>query len=255
MSISAVARSLSGLINKTRCRSAVCFTLNRHLNSNKRLPAGIQGCSLAGSVNSRRSSWKREILLQQSVFANIPKRTFWGLDVAFNKVDEERVRLAGPDRACAEWVLRNGGTIKWTTSTKYLKNYNLLPSIDFESYKIEEIDLTATNVIGLGFEHLKDLQHVRTIKLHGCRTIQDDALGHLHFVKDSLESLDISRCPMITQKGLAQLQELKKLKQVIIYDLIEIKDLKSVVSHLQQAMPWCSFDTSDPQQDQDQPDG
>ena len=70
------------------------------------------------------------------------------------RVDEERVRLAGPDRAAAEWVLRNGGAIKWTTSSNHLNDYNMLPTTQFENYKLEEIDLTGTDVIGIGFEHL-----------------------------------------------------------------------------------------------------
>lgn len=64
------------------------------------------------------------------------------------------MKLAGPDRAAAEWVLRNGGAIKWTTSASKLADYNLLPTTQFEHYKLEEIDLTATDVIGLGFAHL-----------------------------------------------------------------------------------------------------
>lgn len=72
----------------------------------------------------------------------------------YYRVDEERVKLAGPDRAAAEWILRNEGAIRWKNAEKPLKNYNFLPSTDFENYKIEDIDLTATSVIGLGFEHL-----------------------------------------------------------------------------------------------------
>ncbi|CAG5130586.1 unnamed protein product, partial [Candidula unifasciata] len=174
-------------------------------------------------------------------------RQFWGVDVAFNKVDEERVKLAGPDRAAAEWVLRNGGAIKWTTSTKKLADYNMLPSTDFEHYKLEEIDLTATDVIGLGFAHLKDLKHLKKVVMHGVRSAGDDALAYLHHVQDTLEHLEISRCPMITEKGLLKhLSEMKKLRHLVIYDLIEIRNLQAVVDSLQKAMPWCTIDTTNP---------
>jgi H+-transporting ATP synthase F0 complex subunit s len=192
-------------------------------------------------AKSDRSAATFEWLIPQ----RFERRWFWGIDVAFNKVDEERVRLAGPDRAAAEWVLKNGGSIKWTTSSNQLADYNLLPSTGFESYKLEEIDLTATDVIGLGFEHLKDLQDLRKVTLHGVRTIGDDALEHLKYVEDTLEYLDISRCPMITEKGLSVLTEFKKLKHLIIYNLIEIKNLEAVVNSLKKAMPWCTIDTTD----------
>ncbi|KAI8421726.1 hypothetical protein MSG28_009701 [Choristoneura fumiferana] len=47
----------------------------------------------------------------------------------FNKPDPERIRLVGPDRACAEWVLRNGGKVVWV-SGETLADYNMLPSDD-----------------------------------------------------------------------------------------------------------------------------
>ncbi|XP_059162279.1 ATP synthase subunit s, mitochondrial-like isoform X2 [Physella acuta] len=130
------------------------------------------------------------LLLLSPIYAQSQKREFWGIDVAFNKVDEERVKLAGPDRAAAEWILRNGGSIKWTMSSNHLNDYNLLPTTSFEDYKIEEIDLTATDVINMGFEHLNNLQHVKKIRLHGCRCISDEALGLLVHVKDTLVHLE-----------------------------------------------------------------
>ncbi|BFZ06931.1 hypothetical protein BsWGS_09970 [Bradybaena similaris] len=175
------------------------------------------------------------------------KRCFWGVDVAFNQVDEERVKLAGPDRAAAEWVLRNGGSIKWTTSAHKLTDYNLLPTTQFEHYKLEEINLTATDVIGLGFAHLKGLKHLKKIIMHGCRTTGDDALAYLHHVQDTLEHMEISRCPMITEQGLKCLPEMKHLQYLLIYDLIEIGNLQAVVDALRRAMPWCTIDTEEPQ--------
>ena len=62
--------------------------------------------------------------------------------------------MAGADRACAEWVLRNGGSIKWKDSATYLTDYNLLPRTDFHNYHVEGIDLTGTDVIDMGFRHL-----------------------------------------------------------------------------------------------------
>ncbi|KAK3727589.1 hypothetical protein RRG08_009810 [Elysia crispata] len=165
------------------------------------------------------------------------KRCFWGVDVAFNRVDEERVRLAGPDRAAAEWVLRNGGAIKWTTTSNRLDDYNMLPTTQFENYKLEEIDLSGTDVIGLGFEHLKDLHHLKKIKLHGVKTMGDDGLSHLPYVANTLTTLEISQCPMVTEKGLEHLVLLKKLKTLVLYDLIEVRDMDAAVAKLGQKMP------------------
>ena len=51
----------------------------------------------------------------------------------------------------------------------------------------------------------EDLHHVKKIKLHGVKTTGDDGLSYLSYVTDSLTDLEISSCPMITEKGLAHL--------------------------------------------------
>ncbi|CAL1541622.1 unnamed protein product [Lymnaea stagnalis] len=183
-------------------------------------------------------------LLQLQALSVYQERTFWGIDVAFNKVDEERVKLAGADRAAAEWVLRNGGSIKWSTSSTQLSDFNLLPSTEFENYKLEEIDLTATDVISLGFEHLKNLEDVKKIKIHSCRSVSDDSLECLAYVGSTLKFLEISNCPNITDKGLDHLIQLKKLEHLVLYDLPAVPSLTQTVSRLQKSMPWCKIDTA-----------
>ena len=92
------------------------------------------------------------------------------------RVDEERVRLAGPDRAAAEWVLRNGGAIKWTTTSNRLDDYNMLPTTQFENYKLEEIDLSGTDVIGLGFEHLSNFPNLLSFLISAHISVLPDFL-------------------------------------------------------------------------------
>ncbi|GFO27437.1 ATP synthase subunit s, mitochondrial [Plakobranchus ocellatus] len=215
--------------------------LSQYFQNTRRHLCAVAGCNIYSHASQLQflSSNALELLQNQ-------KRFFWGVDVAFNRVDEERVRLAGPDRAAAEWVLRNGGTIKWTTSSNHLNDYNMLPSTQFENYKLEEIDLTATDVIGIGFEHLRDLHYLKKIKLHGCRTVGDDGLSHLSFVADTLTDFEISRCPMITEKGLNHILSLKQLKVLVLYDLMEIRNLDTVVANLRKQMPGVAIKTKDP---------
>lgn len=185
-----------------------------------------------------------ELKSQSFSLQECQKRSIWSLDSAFNKVDKKKVRLAGADRVCAEWVLKNGGSIKWKGSDIYLANYNALPTSDFASFNVEEIDLTGTDVTDQGFLHLKNLQHVKLININGVKTIQDKSLHHLRYVADTLEHLQVSHCPQITQTGLEQLQNLTNLKKVILYDLPVVKDLDGAISHLKETMPWCQFETS-----------
>lgn len=81
-------------------------------------------------------------------------RTFWKyVNMMFNKPDPERILQLGPDRTCAEWVLRNGGSVTWSSGKK-LADYNNLPTEDTPVPKIVEIDATDSGISHYGFAHL-----------------------------------------------------------------------------------------------------
>lgn len=71
----------------------------------------------------------------------------------FNNPDLERIRKFGPDRACAEWVLRNGGAVVWANHQKQT-DYNLLPSEEQGVTQLLEIDGTNSSISHYGFPHL-----------------------------------------------------------------------------------------------------
>lgn len=71
----------------------------------------------------------------------------------FNKPDQDKIKKLGPDRACAEWVLRNGGKIVWADGKK-LTDYNSLPDEKVRVPQIAEIDATDSGISHYGFPHL-----------------------------------------------------------------------------------------------------
>lgn len=81
-------------------------------------------------------------------------RSFWEyVNMMFNKPDPARILLVGPDRACAEWVLRNGGKVVWTDG-KRLEDYNNLPAEEIPVPKLKEIDGSDSSISHYGFAHL-----------------------------------------------------------------------------------------------------
>lgn len=68
------------------------------------------------------------------------------------RVDQERIQLIGPDHACAEWLLRNGASVKWKNFSKYLKDYNSLPS-EKNQYYIQAVDATDSGITHVGFPY------------------------------------------------------------------------------------------------------
>ena len=101
-----------------------------------------------------------------------PKRTFlfesW-LNMIFNKFDETRIDDVGPDRACAEWLLRVGASVKWKGKEIPITDYNSLPVGQFRTLFVEAIDATDSGIMEAGFPYLKLIQHFRKIKLRNCK--------------------------------------------------------------------------------------
>ena len=84
----------------------------------------------------------------------------WIID-GFNLVDKSRVKEVGPDRAAAEWIVRNGGKIKFDNLSDVFSDYNALikataeldPRIPNEQVHLVEIDATDSSVSGFGCMH------------------------------------------------------------------------------------------------------
>lgn len=169
-------------------------------------------------------------------------RPFWHfVYYAFNRVDVQRLAEVGPDRCCAEWILRNGGAITLSDRPKSLiTNYNSLSSTNAaNAFQLHTIVAEDIGLLSIGFDHLKGCDHLRCIKLIQCEHIQDDALAKLDFVKGSLRELEIRRCANIGERGLLQLGGLKELKQLTLAELRLVPELKDVEKLLRKELPRC----------------
>lgn len=97
------------------------------------------------------------------------QRGFMGWFVTiWNKVDQARIDEVGPDRACAEWLLRCGAAVKWKGGGNLLKDYNALPRGNFRKLKIQEVHAVEACVMEAGFYHLKDLTELKKINMSDC---------------------------------------------------------------------------------------
>lgn len=172
-----------------------------------------------------------------------PRRHLWGwLNAIFNKVDESRIRDVGPDRACAEWLLRCGALVRWLERDQWTKDYNSLPVTGSRALKIEEVDATDSAIMHIGFPHFKNCKYIRRIIFHRASYLDDDALSMLSVLSPSLKQLQISACGNITAEGLRHLHQLKNLDYLLLYDLPEIQDKDAVVRELEAALPGCRVD-------------
>ena len=76
------------------------------------------------------------------------------------RLDGDRLKQVGGEHACAEWVLRCGGSIRWSGSHRSVSDFNELPSAHFADVKstdsrtVEEIKAEGATLTDSGFQHL-----------------------------------------------------------------------------------------------------
>ncbi|KAH8405218.1 hypothetical protein KR222_011137, partial [Zaprionus bogoriensis] len=171
-----------------------------------------------------------------------PKRSLWGyVAVAFNQVDMDRLAKVGPNRLCAEWVIKNGGGVRFTENpSKLWKDYNLLPAENV-SFNLKVIDASNASVMKIGLQHFKGCDHIDTVIFHNCKHLEPESLAGLAHIKDSLTSLQVSGCYNLVDSDLVAICELSNLKQLIIFDMIYVKNMDEVARRLKQSLPSCDI--------------
>lgn len=83
------------------------------------------------------------ILVKANCFCSLP-----------NRVDYERIKDVGPERAASEWLLRCGAMVRYHGQERWQKDYNNLPTGPLDKYKIQAIDATDSCIMNIGFDHL-----------------------------------------------------------------------------------------------------
>lgn len=72
----------------------------------------------------------------------------------FVRVDYDRIKAVGPDRAASEWLLRCGAKVKFQGFERFHHDYNGLPTGPLGKYKIQAIDATDSCIMYKGFDYL-----------------------------------------------------------------------------------------------------
>ncbi|KAI5711836.1 hypothetical protein M8J76_015677 [Diaphorina citri] len=152
------------------------------------------------------------------------KRTF--INYVFNRVSDKRRKEVGPDRACAEWLMRNGAFIRWIGQSEFVSHYNLLP-LDKKiegTFYIEEVKADQNaSIMYYGFRHFEGCNHINKLTLDNVKTIDDRAIKRLNYLQHTLKYLYIGDCKEVTAESLPYLTQLQKLKILHLKNL-NIKD-------------------------------
>lgn len=169
------------------------------------------------------------------------KATFWGwLNNVHNHYNEIRIEEAGADRAAAEWLLRNGASIKWRGRDYYVKDYNELAG--GREKKIQEIIGIESSISHVGFPYLKNLEYVEKFVVKRNPWFENQALillGQLEPIRNTLIHLEIVSCGNITDAGIKSLVNVPNLETLILADLPYVKNKDECINVLKSALDRC----------------
>jgi len=166
------------------------------------------------------------------------KRMFYmWINVMFNRKDEKRVKEVGPDRAAAEWILRNGGSVTFAGFEKPIQDYNILPmGPKTNNYYLEVINARNISLTDNGLEHLVGLRHLKVIDMNSCIYITNLML--LREVANSLEYLDVGNCERLSD--ISPLADMQKLRKLILTNTLG-KNRETVIADLAKKLPDCEI--------------
>uniref|UniRef100_A0A023GB18 ATP synthase subunit s-like protein n=1 Tax=Amblyomma triste TaxID=251400 RepID=A0A023GB18_AMBTT len=155
----------------------------------------------------------------------------------------ERHGILGPDLAAASFLVFRGALVKFHGNDKWFKRTKDgdtgLPGKRQPGWVLEAIDASDTEIYYEGLDNLTCLEGLKSLKLAGNPNIDDWFLDRLSQFRETLEHLDLSGCPQITEHGLAALYRLRKLKTITLAHLSHIQHIKLVALMLEEAIPGC----------------
>ncbi|CAF1405489.1 unnamed protein product [Rotaria sordida] len=173
-------------------------------------------------------------------------RQFWSwLNYVWNRYDRKRVQEIGPDRACAEWLLRCSGSVRFKNWTSITSDYNAIPSGGPGQCKLEEIRAIKACITSDGFAYLDGLTDLKKIHLEKCDQVGDGSIIRFKKVNDTLESIALIDLVQISDNGLSNLSDLKNLKQIILARLPGIKNREGIIKLLHNELPKCTVNYDD----------
>lgn len=155
----------------------------------------------------------------------------------------ERHGILGPDLAAASFLIFRGALVKFQNKDEWYKktedDETGLP-LKFEpGWVVEAIDASNAELYYEGLDNLTCLDGLKALRLAGNPNVDDWFMDRLSQFRETLEHLDVSGCPQITEHGLAALYRLRNLKTITLAHLSHIKHIKLVGLMLEEAIPGC----------------
>ncbi|KAL1236306.1 ATP synthase subunit s [Trichinella pseudospiralis] len=171
--------------------------------------------------------WKTEVFYSTNRTYTILFNKF--IDNYYNRYNKNRVKQLGCQRCCAEWLIRCAAIFRVSGSSEFVSSKRQLLQLS-EPFEIEEVDGSDSCISTPGLDYFQGVNTIKTLRLSYCSWIDDDSLYKVAFhLKDCLNAIEIVDCGCISGVGLLYLQNMTKLRNIVIRDLPMVKPGERII--------------------------
>ncbi|XP_053545071.1 distal membrane-arm assembly complex protein 2 [Bombina bombina] len=216
---------------------------------------GISRLSLRSfsSISSPPDSSSKNGFMQflYNQFYDIEAMLNWRMNLKYWNLRRKNVQytytqnLYGHYVAAAFYTLSQRGSVRFQGQESwYRPNSRGRFSWDFLQHKdvpLECVDLSGSRIAYQGLDNIVSLKELQELNLRACPHLDDWALSRLQVFKDSLEVLSLAGCPQVTERGLATLHHLQKLKHLDVSNLPSVSNKGLVRILLEEVLPGCEI--------------
>ncbi|XP_067948136.1 ATP synthase subunit s, mitochondrial-like [Watersipora subatra] len=184
----------------------------------------------------------KEAVLRPISLSTIPRRNLqWILYSAVNKIDKERIKIIGPDLACAEWLVKCGASVKFHGKSKTIEDYNLIGATVGPEAKLAEVYAEEATIMSTGFLHFENVKEVQKLRFKSCGLFDDGCISELvRHCNKSIKDIAIENCD-VTNRGLQLIPSFECLQRLTLIDLPSVKNVDTVYEDLCKALPGCNI--------------
>ena len=175
--------------------------------------------------------------------------------VNFVKIEQsfvkQRHEVLGCELAAAHFLIYRDGKVKflgkegWVQKDEHGK-YEL-PNVYHASWQITHLDASMLDLYYEGLENFVKLCNVKWASFKGNNHFDDWCMDYVSANLPNIETLDVSECPKLTERGLEAVYKMYNLKKLIVTDWNKQPSFELTCIMLEDCNPELNIEIKEPQ--------
>jgi len=152
--------------------------------------------------------------------------------------DPKMFEAFGPDLCAARFLVSRGASVKLHRYKSWFDSDDNLPLSADPAFRLEAIDLRDFQILPRAFKTLTGCNEIVSLKMTNQAFVDDWTIDTVSGLFDrTLQYLDVSNCPRVTDRGLSSLHRCKNLKMLIGHNLPNVQHRQLLALLLEESIP------------------